>query len=366
MTVAILLSSAVLLHVQRNPSRKNWPIYAVTIAFGLYSNVLFGFAIIAHGLYTLLDARFKITRAIRSYCLATIAGIAIFLPWFYFFVTRGTLDYVTPESTRSSQNVPFSQLFQSWLKGIPRIFIDFNDPWIEYTKLFSPLQKATLPLVLIFTLISIAFVAFNARKEKNWLILSLLFAGGGLLMLKDSFLGATNGGYSTRLRYILPYTLGIQLAVVAFLQFLWLSRKSWQKKVGAIALSALLILGILSCGIISQARSWWAFGAPDYPIIAEKLNELSKPVVLYDDFADALTMSYLVNDNVYFHLTRRPEFHLQKTADSPYRDYSNVILFRPPKTLTRQLQEKDGLQIKSLFDSKSPYPSKPNLVEVSR
>jgi hypothetical protein len=118
--------------------------------------------------------------------------------------------------------------------------------------------------------------------------------------------------------------------------------------------------------IIVQAPSWWAFGAPDYPAIAQKVNQLSKPVILYDDFGDALALSYLLQENVYSHLTRRADFHLQNSSTDLYKGYSDIVIFQPSPDLIAKLQNSSNLKLVPLFQSKGIYPRKPNAWKVIR
>ena len=362
-TVTILLSTSFLLFSKRNPSRINWMIYGVCIGLGLYSSPLFGFAIISHALYMIVSYRAKFTQVLRQYIYASLVGIFLFIPWFYLYTSRpGLVHYSVGQVGGKSLNIFYIfQLVPVWARNIPRIFTDFVDKWLEFTLSFEILQKLVFPLVLALVLASLGFLATHAFKDKNWLIISLIIGGGGILIGSDLLLSTA---LSMRLRYMLAYVIGLQLAVIAFISFLYYSRSSWQRKLGEITISGLLVLGLISCLIIDHAPSWWAVGAPDYPLIAEKINQFSKPVVLYNDFSDALTMSYLVKDNVYSHLTRREEFHLKNNLDF-YKDYSDIVIFRPGDNLVKQLEDKNHLKLEPLFKSKGNYPGKPDAWKVS-
>lgn len=355
LTAATLLSSAALLRVQRIPNRKNWLLYSLAIAIGLYSHVLFGFVLIGHGLYVIVEARGRFTRAVRHYLLASALGISLFLPWFYLFLTKPRLLGYTVSQSLEERLSP-ANLIQNWLKILPRIFIDLNDAWVPFSQSFLWLQRIAAPLALVLVLVSLAYTIRKVFQDRYGMILGLIVGGGGILMFKDMVLG---GVFSTRPRYILPYTIGIQLAVIASIAYLFHTRSLWRRRLSEIIIAGLLVGGLLSSWIIVRAPSWWAFGAPDYPAIAQKVSQLSKPVVLYDDFADAVTMSYLFDDHVYYHLTGQAAFHLEKAID-PYRDYSDIVLFRPPKALLTRLRGNQNLVLEPLFRSKENYPNQPN------
>jgi hypothetical protein len=358
---ATLLSSAVLLLALRVPKRTNWWIYAFTVTLGFYSNVLFGFVVVGHALSLIFDAKGKITKAIQQYLLASLLGISLFLPWLYLFLTKPGLLGYSVEQVVEKESI--GGLIQTWVRNIPRIFVDLNDSWVESSKPFLLLQRVSFPLLLVFLFVSLIFLIIKIEKNKHSMILSLIIAGGGLLMFKDAIVG---GSFSTRLRYMLPYVIGWQLSAIAFIAYLLYSRSNWQQKLSKIILSSLLVLGLLSCVIIVQAPSWWSVGAPDYPAIAQKVNQLSKPIVLYDDFGDALTMSYLLQDNVDSHLTKRADFHLQNSLTDLYKGYSDIVIFKPPQNILEKLQNNRHLKLIPLFQSKGIFPDKPNAWKVLR
>jgi uncharacterized membrane protein len=358
-TVAILFSTASLLLAKRTDQRTHWILYATTVSMGLYSNLLFGFTIISHALYMMVNARAKVTKSIQHYIYASTFGISVFLPWFYLFISKpGLVEYAVEQVQNTHLNV--LSFLEIWIKSIPRIFVDFVDPWVLYTNIFAVPQKLALPVVMVVVLVSVGLLIIDRSRSKNWLILSLILGGGVLLMVKDIILGGT---YSTRLRYMLTYVIGLELAVMALIYFLDNTQVVWHKYVNQILVICLLTLGILSCTVIVLAPSWWAFGAPDYPLMAQALNKLSKPVVLYNDFGDALTMSYLTQNHVYFHLTRQAKFYLKEDF-SFYHDYSHIILFKPSTNLLHELKQ-NHLILDPVFQSKGAYPDRPNLWIVS-
>lgn len=359
LTVAILLSSGSLLRAKRLPTKTSWLLYAITVSLGLYANVLFGFVIIAHTAYILVREKFKLNRIIKSYLLSVIVGISTFLPWFILFVTKPGLTSYTVEQVSNRTSLLF--LMRAALKNLRKIFIDLNDPWIDFTQSFQGLQRLLFPLVLIIVVFSIYYIIRHFSRPACLFILCLIGFGGLILTLKDAIMGGT---VSTRLRYTIPYVLGIELAVVYFLANTLQAQASWSKRFGQIFLAILIIGGILSCSNIARANSWWAFGAPDYPSIAQKLNQEIRPVVIYEDWGDALTMSYMLKPNVYSHLTRKAELFLVKNKGEFYQGFSNIILFKPSKNLRKELEKQPNLKLELLFKSDNNLPQKPDVWEI--
>jgi uncharacterized membrane protein len=361
-TVAILLSSAALLRAIRLNTKTSWLIYAIMVAGGLYSNLLFGFVAVAHGFYTILLENLRLTKAVKFYIYSSAIGIACFLPWFILFITRpGLLGYSVEQV---NNNLSLASLGQIWMRQIRPIFFDFNDPWQKFTDNFQILQKLSYPFILILVFISLFLICFHSPRNLRLFILSILFFGGIILMIKDVLIGGT---FSTRLRYIIPYVIGLEVTVAYLLDAAIQSSFMPWKKIGEVAFTILIIGGILSCVIIARADSWWAFGAPDYPHIARKINqEFSRPVILYEDWGDALTMSYLLNENASSHLTRKPEFYLIKEKGKAYEKFSDIILFKPSKKIKNELNKSAILKLKSLFKSSDDLPSRPDIWMVKR
>ncbi|MGK7883434.1 MAG: glycosyltransferase family 39 protein [Crocosphaera sp.] len=334
-TAAILISSAALLRAIRRKNHKDWLLYAITIAFGLYSHLIFGFTLIAHGIYIILREKFRFSKTTILYLTYSSIGFALFTPWFILFLSKsGLFEYSVAQPVAASQ--PLGILVKGWINGITRIFVDLNDHWILWTRIFrypNRIFRVTILLILGFCI----FYLFKKGKTSiNLFIFSLIIGGGGLLMFRDLL---TGNAFSGRLRYMLTYVVGIQLIVVYGLYLLFESRSIWKKKLSNTILSLLIMGGILSCYVISTAQSWWAFGAPDYPYIANEINELSSPVVIYEDWGDALTMSYMLNENVYSHLTRQGDFFLINNQGKIYKDYSDIILFKPSKKMSNKLKQ---------------------------
>nr|MDJ0682780.1 hypothetical protein [Xenococcaceae cyanobacterium MO_167.B52] len=122
----------------------------------------------------------------------------------------------------------------------------------------------------------------------------------------------------------------------------------------------LILGGLLSCNLITFANSWWAFGVPDYALIASKINQISNSVTIFEDWGDALTMSYLLNTQNSVHLTRKvPEF-LELEDNNFYQKFDNIILFKPNKKTLNKIKKDSNLNLEPLLVSNTNLPSQPN------
>ena len=324
-TAATLFASAFLLRAIRINNKSSWIIYSLSVAWGLYSNLLFSFVAISHFFYVLLSEKFKITKTFRSYFLAAAVGGSLFLPWFILFISSpGLLGYSVAQVAKTKPSL--LSLLNTWLRNLRPIFIDLNNPWVEFTHKFAIPQKILTVLFLILFIAAIYFLIRHASIKVRNFILCLIGFGGVLLMLKDTIGGGT---YSTRLRYLIPYVIGIELVIIYFLSARLISKNFWQSKLSEITIIGLLITGIMSCIVIANSQSWWAFGAPDYPAIARQINKNPNSVVIFEDIGDALTMSYLLDDHLYIHITRKVDFFIREERGEIYQKFNNTFLFKP-------------------------------------
>ncbi|MEH2049527.1 glycosyltransferase family 39 protein [Nostoc sp.] len=79
--VTIVLSSASFLRTLRLKTKLSWLLYGITITLGLYTYLLTILVAIGNGLYVLIIERFRFTKAVIAYILASLLAILAFLPW---------------------------------------------------------------------------------------------------------------------------------------------------------------------------------------------------------------------------------------------------------------------------------------------
>ncbi len=355
-TAAILLSSAALIRSMRLQTISSWATYAITVATGLYSNILFAFVVISHSFYTLVKENIRFTKTLKFYIVSALIGIIIFLPWlFNFLSTPSLLDYSVAQPVGG--RLSLLSWLKIWMTQIRTIFIDLNDPWIESTKALSGLQKLLSILILILVPISLYFISRKPRESVNLLSLCLIIFGGVLLMAKDIILGGT---FSNRIRYMIPYVIGLQLSVAYFLTSQLQSLYNLRRKISQVVLAILIIGGTISCGVIATNENWWAFGVPDYHSIARRLHQEPNAITVFEDWGDALTMSYLLPANTSFHLTRRLDYHLVQEKGNMYKKFEYLIVFKPSESVVNKL--KSHFELKELFENEKSSKKTPKNV----
>jgi uncharacterized membrane protein len=346
-TVAILLSSAALVQAMRRSTVKNWGLYAVTMALGLYAHIFYGLVCISHGLYVLLVEQLRPTRRVLSYAIAALMGLALFSPWL--LVMFRNLDALlgnTNVMTEDRQG--FLPLF--WLLNLSRLFFDLN----QGPSAINPMHY----LLLILCGYALWQLYRTAPLPTTIFVLTLIGVTAIALMGTDIILG---GRRSSITRYPVPAYLGLQLAVGYLLSQKPIEaklgsrlRKRW--RTGAIALA---FFGILSIAVNSQHDLWWnkSYAVSRYnPETAEIMNQSDRPLMITDrDPNEVLALVHLLDPEVQIQfiahpgIADRPPDIRPITPDIDLDAYSDVFLYKPSPGLRRRL-DRNGYRSQDIYD----------------
>jgi uncharacterized membrane protein len=296
-TVTILLSSAALLRAMRIKTNISWLIYALTLTANLYAFLLAFFVAIGHGIYVLVIEKFKLSKTLISYCLASLIGFIAFLPW----IAVVLLNRVQSQSVTAWTGVikkPLWELFQIWGINFSRVFIDFN-----YSSQDTLISKALLAFAVIILLAllgySLDFLCRTASR-RSWLFILTLMGSITLpFMLADLVLG---GVRSTTPRYFIPCYLGIQLAIAYLFanKIIAINHKAEQQKLWQVIMAIIISVGVLSCVKSSQAETWWHQTLNrDTSAVAEIINKAERPLLISNNSpANILSLSYRLDPKV--------------------------------------------------------------------
>ena len=314
-TVSIALSSAALLRARHQ--QRGWWLYALTLALSFYTFLFSGLVAIGHGIYVFALSGWRWSKTITAYLGATFLGLLLFSPWLVVILTHS--GQLSRNVAHLDQDQP--NLSALWLLNLSRIFFDFNHgaSWI------NPLTYAAAALGIY------ALYWLNRDRAKRvWLfIFALIGVIGTVLILADLVLG---GQRSAVARYPIACYLGIQLAVARLFAdqiFEKPLRRKW-----AIAFAAVLLVGLLSCGVSSQMQLWWnkgLFKTRNNPEIAAVINQSPAPLVISDAAIErVLSLSYLLQPQTKFQLVT------MKLPAAPPRD-RQIFLYQPSLRLRRQM-----------------------------
>lgn len=352
-SVTILLSSAALLQALRLKTKVSWGIYAVTLTASFYTFLLSIAVAIGHGIYVLTIEKFRFSKILLSYLVASFLGTLFFLPWLLVVIKNlSQAQHVTSFTAYRT-----SALLLNWRArtlDLSRLFIDLD---------FKPITLVVL-VVLVLVVYALYFLGCTTTARVWLFIVTLIGSTAIPLLLPDLILGENR---AVNPRYLTPSYLGIELAVAYLFatKLTFSSVNIWRQKFWQIAMIILISCGVLSCGINSQAESAWIkiFDTTN-PQIARLINQRPQPLLISDaDTADLLSLSHLLNPKV--QLLLKPKCYtcnLTQSGVKPYLPeipdgFSDVFLFhpRPSSEWLKGLdkEQTDKVQLVSTGDEKS-------------
>jgi len=282
LTLMTLLSSASLLWAMRTHRWGAWIVYGITLAVGLYSQLLFGLVAIAHALYLLLLER-GLTPAVRRYLIVTVGAIAAFSPWLGILISN--LATVQRKTASLRKVTPLGKLLDGWFRVVNQMTIDW--------------ELAGWNSVLVVVAIAAFWLLIRHAPRRAWLLLVLI---GGVsflgLAVPDVVLG---GERSLRVRYLFPAALSLHIAL-AYGFSLVIPAKTWRQRLGQGLLVGLLLIQIASVAVTSQKTVWWNKSRPRstyYEPVAMVLNAAPNPWVLTESkVSDLLALSYWLRPDI--------------------------------------------------------------------
>ncbi len=334
--VMILLSSASLLRAIRLNHWRTWGIYAATVAIGIYSHLLFGLVAIAHGFYTVALEKFRWTRTVKAYLLASLAGILTFAPWVLTIVYNFT-SASQKISWQDSINLKNRWLILplKWTFCMSRTFFDLGIHESSDRLLFLAATPATV-LAFILSLYAAYFIWHKSRKGSWLFIFTLVWIPSLPLMMPDLILG----GLRSLTRYMMPFYLGNMIAVAYLLATKVNAGSSRQQKAWQLIAISILSSEILSCTLYSQAETWWQKAFNLHQIsVARTLSKATHPLVLSElsgtNLGNCLSLTHRLSADVSF------LFAVPPTVPQIPEGFSDVFLYAPSKEELRAALEKE-------------------------
>jgi len=158
-TLTTLLSSATLLRAMRLKTKLSWGMYAVTVALGLYTFLFSGLVTIAHGVYVIATERFRLTKRVIAYLLASLIAILAFTPWIVVILSQSAQINKTTGWT-GEVKIPRLLQIKEWIVNLSYFFVDFDYDLIRGAEgsWLKLLIKYSSPFILIFVGYSIYFL----------------------------------------------------------------------------------------------------------------------------------------------------------------------------------------------------------------
>ncbi|WNZ24657.1 hypothetical protein HJG54_18575 [Leptolyngbya sp. NK1-12] len=303
-----LVMTAVFLRALRTQTYLSWLLYAFSVTLSLYTFLLSGLVVMAHGIYLLLESGFpllksRITRRWMAYLIASCTGLMLFLPWLWLLVTNLSQAQSVTDWTNNQQSWP--RLVLTWASIVGRVFYDRGELLID-----------RLVQIGVLLLVAYAFYSlWRSTARQVWLMVLVLTLTPILpLMLADLALG---GLRSTFPRYFIPSLLGIQLAVVYLVSQMIQARRGWGN--GRLLMAAVCCAGLVSCLASFSAPTWWqkTLNQENWAV-AQVINSAARPLLISDaETGDLLALSHALKPGV--QLLLRPTCYTcsTQTVDDP-------------------------------------------------
>ncbi len=365
-SLTTLLSSVTLLRAMRLKTKLSWGIYAVTVALGLYTFLFSGLVTIAHGVYVFAIERFRLTKRVIGYVLASLVGFLVFTPWLVVILSQSAQINKTTGWT-SEVNIGRLALIKNWIVNLSYFFVDLN-----YNTIPEP-EGSWLKLLLVyssyFILILVGYsIYFLCRKSPKqvWLFVLTLI---GMTLLPLAIPDFFSGGIRSQIpRYLIPSYLGIQLAVSYLLatQIVSSSVTIGFPKLWQMIMVTLISAGVISCAIISQAETWWYKDLNLYtPQVARIINQTPQPLVITScqgtwPLGDELALSHRLDPKVRLLLVKESNVpQIPNTFSDVF--FYNPFYNAPLKVLEYKLEKEQKFKIQ-----KNVYPEKIQLWKLTK
>ncbi|MGG6263610.1 glycosyltransferase family 39 protein [Leptolyngbya sp. AN03gr2] len=328
--LTLLLSSALLLRALRTQTKLNWLWYGLSIAVGLYGHLFTTFVSIAHAVYVLLQERFRLSKNLISFGIASIAGWLFFVPWIWFgLVTHH------PSMAGQSLPMPLPALIRSLLRSVSLVFVDFSLDE-RSPRLYFLMFLAVFLSVLVFVGLVLFFFYRSAPKSPKQFVFAMIAVPYVLLLGSDLAFGAARSGAA---RYLILAYVGIQLATAYIFTTRIADDSARFRKVWIGLMGFILSIGLMSCGLMTTSEFWWnKADANSERQLASIVNRSTKPIVITDDyFVKLLSFSHSLAPDVRVQV-------LSNAAPNIPQGFSDVFLYRPSESLQKALTANHRLQ----------------------
>ncbi|ACB53961.1 unknown [Crocosphaera subtropica ATCC 51142] len=328
-TLATLLSSVLFLQAIKLKNYQSWFLYAISVTFGLYSFFLTCLVYFSHGIYIILTEGLRLSQNLRRFVASMIFGIVTFIPWIYLIV-QGKEGI---EKRFTSEQISIVRYLIKWIRNLTLFFVDFDlDP--SSPKVYLIPFSFLLLLIIGLIFYSLYFLYVNGDKISRTFIFSSFFVPLISLLIIDLLLGTNR---ITVTRYLIPYFIGVHLAVAYLLvrKNFQISLQTGKQIFWRFILVFVVSLGVISSTMIANAQVWWNKDPQNVNHeLAMIINQSSQPLIVSDFwFVNVISLSHLLDPKVKFQLVVEPDIPSIKEG------YSDIFLYQPSENLKTQLSE---------------------------
>ncbi|MDB5092402.1 MAG: hypothetical protein JWO85_503, partial [Candidatus Eremiobacteraeota bacterium] len=271
--LAIAASSAALLRAARTRAPRDWATYSVALLIGLYDYTLFAAVVAGHAVWVVLD-RGNARPAVRSYLLAALPAVALWLPWLFVALRhRGDIAAHLP----TTGGYDFSTFV------LPKWAYNLSLPFFALDFWKVRLWWLILPIAAIIAgAIGILSRTANGRRALLFLA-TLSLPTVGVLMLVDLH---WHLALVLLARYEMPLLIALELVVAGAVACgVAASKKSWIERLAALAAGALLLgASLTSSTRVVGAPYWWDtwYDASVFPIV-HTIDARARPLLVAEE-----------------------------------------------------------------------------------
>ncbi len=349
LAVITLAASAALLRAIRLHSTEgklwHWAIYAGSLTVGLYTHLLFGLVLFAHGIYLLWLDRFRLTQLFQSYFLASTAGMIGFLPWVWVIIANLNKVKESGAWQGEAQKPSLAFYVKSWLGNTARQFVDFglSSETGGDIRWFIPIL-----LGLVFLVAYALYIADRTTDRRVFLFLITLGVIPWLILaIPDVLFGSTRSNIQ---RYIIPTFLAMQVAVAHLLVTEMSSGRSLRATLWKGITILLFSLGIISCVLSAQAQVWWNKRADAHSLeVSALVNQTENPLLMTKVHRGMRlgVLSYQLQPTVRVLL-------IGDTLPEIPQGNEAIFIYDPSPMLIAELEKKYRSKLQPAIESKNP------------
>jgi len=289
----VLVTTALLVRAWRSPSWRAWGLYALALTASLYVTLLSVLVAAAHGVSIVLLERWRWTRSLQGWFAAAAVACSMLLLWVVPADWAAARDYTSWIFVPK----PLDELVRLWGLHLSSTFVDLGlDLAHPYTLVVPPLCAIALALAALS-------VWRRGSRAARWFVLPLLVVPAAALIAPDVLFG---GHRSANTRYFFPSLIAAQLVVAYALT----SRDRLQHRPWRLGLAGILVAGLISCGLIARADSWWSKASSYHnATLAREIRAAETPLIVSEQSGsttagDLTSLAHAVPPDTLFLLVR--------------------------------------------------------------
>jgi uncharacterized membrane protein len=397
-TVSILLMGASFLRAIRLNSKSAWSIYSLCLILGFYTSLFSSYIAFFQGIYLLLNLTNQRVFIIKNYLISLSISLLAFSPWIWVIVNH--LDLLHDNTSWMRNNFSIADIIAVYIGTNLLIFGD-----LPLSQNSNPIQIAVALVIIVMSLLGGIKIYPRWKNKPAKFALCLLISMIGWLLTKDIYLDWTTiigalvaicilslsayslyyliiktnrdrwlyiicmmlalplpllladivnqGQSSTTPRYLIPWQLGIIIAVAYALGSKLNNQDYQQPKFWQLTILAFLLLGIFSDVRNLSLSPFYQKGRNvNNPAIAKIINQHHSALVMVEstELMDAVSVAYSLIPEVKYKVIN-PKI-TPKTSLNLYLDqFDHIFLLKPTKQLTQKLNQDPQIVFERVYKS---------------